>query len=308
MVSNGLNTRFGDVDPYWMAQSNIDEALRNYVATGGDIDDCAILDNFSWGNCNKPDRLGGLVRACYGCLFAARAFGTPFISGKDSLNNEFMTEAGVSVAIPPTLLISAIGKAVSLQALTTMDLKQPGNKLFMLGFTRDEFAGSHFEMLTGIRASEPPRLDVITARKLYRALNEAQRQGLVRSAHDCSEGGLAVCIAEMVLAGRLGARVKLDARLTAGAEPDNVTLLFSESNSRLIVEVAAKDAGAFWALFGGLPIHELGEVTREPRLQIAGMKGEPLIDQDAHALAKVFREAALQGLWRNASTVTGLAC
>ena len=291
VVSNGLNTRFGDVDPYWMAQSNIDEALRNYVATGGDIDHCAILDNFSWGNCNKPDRLGGLVRACYGCLFAARAFGTPFISGKDSLNNEFMTEAGVSVAIPPTLLISAIGKAVSLQALTTIDLKQPGNKLFMLGFTRDEFAGSHFEMLTGFRATEPPRLDVITARKLYRALNAAQRQGLVRSAHDCSEGGLAVCIAEMVLAGRLGARVKLDARLApAGAEPDNVTLLFSESNSRLIVEVAAKDAGAFWALFGGLPIHELGEVTREPRLQIAGMKGEPLIDQDAHALAKVFRE------------------
>lgn len=291
VVSNGLNTRLGDVDPFWMAQSNIDEALRNYVVTGGDIDHCAILDNFSWGNCNKPDRLGGLVRACYGCYVAAKAFGTPFISGKDSLNNEFMTEAGVSVAIPPTLLISAIGKAVSLKGLTTMDLKQPGSKLFLLGFTRDEFAGSHHEMVTGRRATEPPRLDTSMALRLYRALNEAQRQGLVRSAHDCAEGGLAVAVAEMVLAGRLGAKVRLDPRLApSGAEPHDATLLFSESNSRIIAEVAAQDALAFWNLFKGLPIQEIGEVTREPRLLVFGMKGDKLIDQDAQTLAKVFRE------------------
>ncbi|MBP9891089.1 MAG: phosphoribosylformylglycinamidine synthase subunit PurL [Planctomycetes bacterium] len=291
VVSNGLNTRFGDVDPFWMAQSNIDEALRNYVCAGGDIEHCAILDNFSWGNCNKPDRLGGLVRACYGCYVAARAFGTPFISGKDSLNNEFMTDLGVSVAIPPTLLISAIGKAVSLDGLTTMDLKQPGHRLFVIGQTRDEFAGSHFEMVTGVRGSEPPRLDASTALRCYKALNECQRKGQIKSAHDCSEGGIAVALAEMALAGRLGVKAKLDAKLAPpSAEPTDATLLFSESNGRIIIEVAAKDAAAVWQAFNGLPIVEIGEVTREPRLLVAGMRGQTLIDQDAHDLARVFKE------------------
>src|SRR5690606_36352252 len=161
------NTRYGDVDPYWMAQSNIDEALRNYVATGGDIDHCAILDNFSWGNCNKPDRMGALVRACYGALHAARAYGTPFISGKDSLNTELQTEAGVSISIPHTLLISAIGKAVSIDGLTTSDLKKTGNKLLLCGYTRREFAGSHFELITGIPGDEPPRVDADLAIKCF---------------------------------------------------------------------------------------------------------------------------------------------
>ncbi|MCA9125369.1 MAG: phosphoribosylformylglycinamidine synthase, partial [Planctomycetales bacterium] len=186
VVSNGLSVMYGDVDPYWMAMSNIDEALRNYVATGGDINHCAILDNFSWGNCNKEDRLGAAVRACYACLHAARAYGTPFISGKDSLNNEFLTEAGVSIHIPHTLLISAIGKAVGLDALTSSDLKKPGSKLFLVGYTHREFAGSHFEHVTGEKGDEPPRVNPELALKSFRAINAAQDAGIVLSAHDCA--------------------------------------------------------------------------------------------------------------------------
>ncbi len=289
VVSNGMNTRYGDVDPYWMAQSNIDEALRNYVATGGDIDHCAILDNFSWGNCNKPDRMGALVRACYGALHAARAYGTPFISGKDSLNNEFQTEAGVSISIPHTLLISAIGKAVSIDGLTTSDLKKTGNKLLLCGYTRREFAGSHFELITGIPGDEPPRVDADLAIKCFRAINAAQREGLIASAHDCAEGGLAVALAEMCIGGRLGAGARLRQEMAAELCGD-IELLFSESNSRLILEVAPQHEPRVFELFAGLPLFELGEVVRERRLTVEGLDGDILIDTPVSVMHKAWRE------------------
>ncbi len=290
VVSNGLNTRYGDVDPYWMAQSNIDEALRNYVATGGDIDHCAILDNFSWGNCNKPDRMGAMVRACYGALHAARAYGTPFISGKDSLNNEFKTEAGVSIAIPHTLLISAIGRAVSIDALTTSDLKKPGNKLLLAGVTGCEFAGSHHEIVTGLQGDVPPRVNAALALKIYRAVNAAQRAGLVASAHDCSEGGLAVALAEMCIGGRLGAKVRLRQEMAAtDTDIADTTLLFSESNSRLILEIAPQDEAAMFELFAGLPLFELGEVTKAPQLQVEGLQGTVPIDEHIESLRAAWR-------------------
>ncbi|MHC4840274.1 MAG: phosphoribosylformylglycinamidine synthase subunit PurL [Planctomycetota bacterium] len=288
VVSNGLNTRYGDVDPYWMALSNIDEALRNYVATGGDINHCAILDNFSWGNCNKPDRLAAIVRASYGCLTAARAYGTPFISGKDSLNNEFKTEAGESIAIPHTLLISAIGKAVSLDGLTTSDIKKSGNKLFMMGLTRQELAGSHAEMVTGQPSVNPPKVDPDAALKSYRALNAAQKSGLIEAAHDCSEGGIAVAVAEMCISGRVGATVNLSASLTDDGA-DDATLLFSESNSRIVLEVSPANVEGLKMVFDGLPLFEIGEVGGD-LLTINGMEGSSLISSAVSELVTSWRE------------------
>ena len=291
VLSNGLNTLYGDVDPYWMAMSNIDEALRNYVATGGDINHCAILDNFSWGNCNKEDRLGAMVRACYACLHAARGYGTPFISGKDSLNNEFQTEAGVSIHIPHTLLISAIGKAVSLDGLTSSDLKKPGNKLLLVGHTQNEFAGSHFEKVTGVKGDNPPRVDPTAALAAYRAINAAQRAGLIRSAHDCAEGGLAAALAEMCIGGRLGARITLRQEMAATDSDihDNV-LLFAESNSRIVLEIEPGNEAAVLALFEGVPVFEIGEVAAEPRLTIEGLQGTVPIDVEVARLVKAWRE------------------
>lgn len=290
VVSNGLNTRYGDVDPYWMALSNIDEALRNYVCTGGDIEHCAILDNFSWGNCAKPDRLGALVRACYACLHGARAYGTPFISGKDSLNNEFKTEAGISIHIPHTLLISAIGKAVSLLGLTTSDLKRVGNRLLLVGSTGREFAASHHEIVTGVHGAHPPRVDAGRALRAYRAINNAQRAGFVRAAHDCAEGGLAVALAEMCIGGQLGASATLRQEMAATDDAvDDTTLLFSESNSRVVLEVEPKHVTEVIGLFEGLPIFELGEVTAGARLTIQGLQGTVPVDIDVSSLREAWR-------------------
>ncbi|MBK9973943.1 MAG: phosphoribosylformylglycinamidine synthase subunit PurL [Planctomycetes bacterium] len=291
VVSNGLNVLYGDVDPYWMALANIDEALRNYVATGGDIDHCAILDNFSWGNCGKSDRLAAMVRACYGALHAARAYGTPFISGKDSLNNEFKTEAGLSIAIPHTLLISAIGRAVSIDGLTTSDLKRAGNKLYMVGLTRKEFAASHHELVTGKAGERLVRTDADLALRCYRMLNDCQRRGLIQSAHDCAEGGLAVTLAEMCIGGRLGADVTLRQELAAtDADIDDTTLLFSESTGRLVIEVQPQAEMDVRGLFEGLPLFALGEVSATGNLSIRGLNGNALVNEPVTTLHQAWRQ------------------
>ena len=108
IISNGINTRYGDIDPYWMAASAIDEALRQVIAVGGNLKKVAMLDNFCWGNVKRPEALGAMVRAAQACYDMSKAYGVPFISGKDSLNNEFEVE-GQIISIPHTLLISAIG-------------------------------------------------------------------------------------------------------------------------------------------------------------------------------------------------------
>ncbi len=125
----GINPRYGELDPYAMAGCVIDEAVRNCVAVGADPTRIAILDNFCWGNTERPETLGSLVRAAQGCHDVALAYGTPFISGKDSLYNEY-THEGQSLAIPPTLLISAMGQVPDVRKCVTMDLKEPGNLLF----------------------------------------------------------------------------------------------------------------------------------------------------------------------------------
>src|SRR5690606_13732499 len=148
VIACGMNPRLGDLDPYWMAASAIDEALRNCVAVGADPRRIAILDNFCWGNTERPETLGSLVRAALGCHDVAVAFGTPFVSGKDSLNNEFsfVTEQGSQpIAIPACPLISALGRIEDGHRAGTMDPKQPGNQLFLIGETSAERGGSHLE-------------------------------------------------------------------------------------------------------------------------------------------------------------------
>ena len=136
-VGCGINPRYGELDPYWMAAAVIDEAVRNVVAVGGDPARTAILDNFCWGNVNEPEVLGSLVRAAEACRDVALAFGTPFISGKDSLYNAYTAE-GRKISIPGTLLISALAKVNDVRQCVTMDLKEPGNELYLIGATRNE--------------------------------------------------------------------------------------------------------------------------------------------------------------------------
>jgi phosphoribosylformylglycinamidine synthase len=253
-----MNPMYGDLDPYRMAASGIDEAVRNAVCVGADPKTIVLLDNFCWGNTDRPETLGSLVEAAQACYDVALGFSMPFISGKDSLNNEFRPTGGEPISIPPTLLISAMGQIDDVSKCITMDLKKPGNVLYQLGETKNEFGGSHYEKERGgVSPPVVPSLDVVLAKKLYSTLHSAMTRGLIRSVHDLSEGGLAVAVAEMCIAGGLGA--------TLTGNFDTVTL-FSESNSRFVIEVEPQYSAAIESLFADLPIRKLGSVTAEKTL------------------------------------------
>ncbi len=273
-ISCGMNPCYADFDTYHMAASAIDEAVRNCVAVGADPARIAILDNFCWGNTERPQTLGSLVRAAVACYDLAVALGTPFISGKDSLNNEFRYEdaAGKShtIAIPASLLISALGQVDDVARCVTMDLKQPGNLLYLVGVTLDELGGSHFARVHRLEGGHAPKVDPQRAKATFAAVHAAISAGLVRACHDLSEGGLAVAIAEMAFAGGLGARVditQVPQSPDAGSSADAITL-FSESNTRFLCEVPAELAAAFETKLAGVVHARIGEVTTESRLEI----------------------------------------
>jgi phosphoribosylformylglycinamidine synthase len=271
-VGCGLNPHYGDLDPYAMAAAAIDEAVRNVVAVGADPERIALLDNFCWGNTDRPEVLGSLVRAAEACRDVALAYGTPFISGKDSLNNEYHS-GDRHVVIPPTLLISALGRVPDVRRCVTMDLKEPGNALYLVGVTKNELGGSHYHLVNVLTGGQPPHVDTELAPRVFRRLHQAIQSGLVRSCHDLSEGGLAVAAAEMAFAGGVG----LDVTGLHGpgeSLPDSV-LLFSESTSRYLVEVTPENAAALESCLGGeIPHRRIGQTCKEQRLRVAGGSGE----------------------------------
>jgi phosphoribosylformylglycinamidine synthase len=280
----GINPRYGDLDPYAMAASAVDEAVRNVVAVGADPSRIAILDNFCWGNTDRPEVLGSLVLAAQACHDVALAYGTPFVSGKDSLKNEY-TSAGRHIVIPPTLLITAMGRVTNVRHCVTMDLKEAGNVLYLIGQTRDEMAGSHYHLVHGLAGGTVPRPDLATAPRVFAALHQAIARGMVRACHDLSEGGLAVAVAEMAFAGGLGADLT-----NAGApgSSDEVAL-FGESATRFIVEVSPAHTIAFEDAFAHLRLTRLGEVVKEKRLRIAGASHEWVVWAALDVLEKAWR-------------------
>ncbi|MDR3197900.1 MAG: phosphoribosylformylglycinamidine synthase subunit PurL [Planctomycetaceae bacterium] len=258
VLSCGMNPLYGDLDPYRMAASGIDEAVRNAVAVGTDPKTIVLLDNFCWGNTDRPETLGSLVEAALACYDISLGFAMPFISGKDSLNNEFRAVNAEPVAIPPTLLISAMGQIDDAANCVTMDLKQPDNILYQIGETKNELGGSHFALVRNLRNGEVPSLDIPRAKKLYEILHQAICRGIVRSVHDLSEGGLAVAVAEMCFAGGFGAELTGTFDFIA---------LFSESNSRFVVEIEPIHVPSFESFFAGLPVRKLGKVVTEKTLR-----------------------------------------
>ena len=293
ILSCGLNPRYSDIDPYWMAASAIDEALRNQIAVGGSLERVAILDNSCWGNVGKPEVLGGLVRAAQACYDFAKAYGTPFISGKDSLNNEYAT-ARETISIPGCMLISAIGVMPDVTRAVTMDLKQAGNVLYLVGLTKEELGGSQFfaHLAGGHVGNSVPEVDPELAPAVLRKVAALTQAGLVRAAHDLSEGGLAVAAAEMAFAGGLGCQINLRAVPKRGVIPmdrDEV-LLFAESNSRLLLEVTPEDAEQVEKMLAGVPFAQVGRVLQGGRFRVTGSRGRVILDEDILELKEAWQE------------------
>ncbi len=262
----GINPRYGRLDPYRMALAAVDEAFRNVVAAGADPDQVSLLDNFCWGNPTLVDRLGSLVRATQGCHDAAVAYGAPFVSGKDSLYNEFD-----GVPIPATLLITALGIVPDRDRTAQAYARADGGDLYLLGETEAELGGSLYHELIGRSDGTVPGLPAGDPLAVHRALHRAVAAGLVSGVHDCSEGGLAVALAEFALAGDVG----LDVELPAGALATH-ELLFSESSGRYVVQVPAETAAEFAAVVGDVACRWIGRPAAEPQLRIA-VDGEVVV-------------------------------
>ena len=277
VLSVGLNPKYGKIDPYHMAASAIDEALRQVISVGGTLEHTALLDNFCWGSPYEPEGLGGLVRAAKACYDIARVYETPFISGKDSLNNEFVVR-GKSVPIPPALLISAISVVDDVQKVISMDFKEPGNLIYVVGTTYDELGASHFYDLNGYTGNNCPVVRPSEGKRTMDALSAASSERLIRACHDCSEGGIGVAVSEMCFSGEVGASISLAEVPTshdnAGAGPRvypierNDTILFSESNSRFIVEVALENRGRFEEILKDVAFGVIGKTTADTELVI----------------------------------------
>ena len=277
IVANGINPKYGDIDPYDSAAAAIDEALRNIIAVGGNLEHTALLDNFSWGNPDKHDRLGGLVRAARACYDIAVAYGTPFISGKDSLYNEYRdTTTGEQLAIPPTLLISAICVMPDVSKAVSMDVKSPGSRIYVVGKTYTELGGSHYYAIHGFIGNSVPKVRPVEGKRTMETLSLAIDQGLVRSCHDCSEGGVGVAAAEMAFAGGLGMQLSLaDLPRDPDVTTDDVSL-FSESNSRFIVGVAPEKQEAFEKCMAGAHSEMVGLSPQVREAFEKGTSGVPI--------------------------------
>jgi phosphoribosylformylglycinamidine synthase len=293
VVSHGIVPRYSDIDCYHMTACALDEAVRNAVAVGARPGTLAGLDNFCWPDPveseNTPDgqlKLAHLVRSNQALYDYCVAYGLPLISGKDSMKNDY-GRGKDKISVPPTLLFTVIGKIADVEKTITMDAKAAGDILYVLGVTRDEMGASEYYRQLGFTGNSVPKVDAIPALALYHRLADAIEQGLVRSAHDCSDGGLFTALAEVCMAGRLGAKVDLSALPgdASHADAGAATLasgikLFSESQSRFVITVKPGHKAAFEDLFrNGIPpatpsapspiaFARIGEVTAGSELEI----------------------------------------
>ncbi len=280
VVANGICPRYGDIDTYHMTACAIDEAVRNHVCVGGSFDHLAGLDNFCWCDPVKSDKnpdgefkLAQLVRANMALYDYTKAYGVPCISGKDSMKNDYNI-GGRKISIPSTVLFSTIGKMDDVRKAVTMDVKRSGDRVYVLGMTRDELGGSEYFASLGYIGNDVPRVNSAIAKRLYIALEKAIHEGAVASCHDCSDGGLAVALAESSFSGEFGMTVEL-----TNVPVENIkrsdTILFSESQSRFVVTVAPGKVKRFEEIMKGNVFADVGEVTS--RQDFSVMDGEKLV-------------------------------
>jgi phosphoribosylformylglycinamidine (FGAM) synthase-like enzyme len=295
VIANGICPRYSDIDAYHMAAAAIDEAVRNAIAVGAPLDRLAGLDNFCW--CDPirsektPDgeyKLAQLVRANQALYAITTAYGVPCISGKDSMKNDYQI-GSVRISIPPTLLFSTLGKMEDVRKAVTMDVKKPGDLVYVLGKTFPELGGSEWYALHDAIGNSVPKVDAKTAKARYKALHRAIIAGLIASCHDCSDGGLGVALAETAFAGGLGLEIDLGAVPAEGISR-NDELLFSESQSRFVVTITPEAREAFEKLLAGSDYARIGTVIPEGVLRIDGLGGKRIIEEELAALKAAWQK------------------
>ncbi len=279
---------WGKTDPYAMGTGTVDECVRQLILVGANPDKIGLLDNFCMGNPEDPKELGRLVECVKAISHAADAFNAPFISGKDSFYNYFETPEG-PINVPVTFLCSGFGVVESPEHATGSSMRRTDSKLYMIGYTEDEMGGSVFNRTHGVTDSKVPQTDCTKNFALYKAYYGALTSGLVLSAHDISEGGLAVAAAEMAFSGKGGIKLDLSKLPTENGWKSPAVPLFSESTGRILVEVDGEFAADFEAAMEGYPCACVGETTPEARLT-ATCCGGTVLDCEVATLKKLWKD------------------
>lgn len=292
VLSHALYPTYSEIDPYNMAASAIDSAIRNAVAAGADPEKLALLDNFCWCSSNEPERLGQLKLAVKACYDYAVAYGTPYISGKDSMFNDFkgFDEQGNSIAISilPTLLISSIGVIPDITKVVSLDAKLPGDLVYILGNTYEELAGSEYFIMKKAISNTVPKVDPRRNKSLYDAFYKAVQKNVIASSISVGRGGLATALAKKAIGGQLGLSVSLQ-NLPGQVTRDDFAL-FSESQGRILVTIAKENKVPFEKAFAGNTFKEIGTVTKGQTLIVNGLSGNEVANIDLKKVTDAYRK------------------
>ena len=300
VLSCGINPFFSRIDTYHMAACVLDEALRNAVVVGADPDRVALLDNFCWPDPvydahKTPDgkqKLAQLVRACRGLSDTARAYGTPFISGKDSMKNDYKI-GDHKVSVLPTVLVSAIGMVEDISRCVTSDFKFSGDIIYLIGSTGRHLGESLYYRKFGGSSSGVPEVDAASNMRIYRTYHRLCKERLVASGHDLSEGGIGVAVAESCIAGCIGAEIYLSETIMEGVSAqgglDDDEILFSESAGRIVVSVDPKKEREFLETCRGVPVSRIGTVKDRGGFVVYGKQGEKLFSLSVEEMTRNYR-------------------
>ena len=289
VISQALYPRLSKISCYDMAACAIDTAIRNCVAVGADINHLALLDNFCWCSSNDPRRLRQLKDACRACYDYATTFKTPFISGKDSMFNDFKgydnDSNPLKISVYPTLLISAIGVIEDVRQTNTIDLKLTGDLIYLIGNTMDECGGSDFYHAYSKIGSKAPRIDAKQARKLYEKMYELHKKGLLSACSSVGAGGIAMTLAKMAIAGQKGASIDISKIPSDDLSPEKI--LYSESQSRFIVSINPENKKAFENEMNDFSITRIG-IVKNNKFKIKN-KNKTMINITISDLDKIYR-------------------
>jgi phosphoribosylformylglycinamidine synthase len=302
VLSQALYPNYSDIDTYAMAASCIDTAIRNLVVAGADPNKIALVDNFCWCSSKEPFRLGQLKRAVKACYDYATWYKTPFISGKDSMFNDFSgfnaQDEPVKISIPPTLLISSIGSMEDIEKTVSLDAKCPGDLVYILGKTGNEMGASEYFVALSENeknnaiGNSVPHVDAGKNRSLYLALSRAIDFGFIASAQSVNRGGLGIALVKTALGGMLGIDVSLE-KIPGIVDRDDFAL-FSESQGRVVVTIHPEQKKKFESLFSHIPFRNIGIVTDSMRFEICGLGGKKVIDTSLNDLEKMYRKRSMK--------------
>ncbi len=290
-ISQGLYPSYSEIDCYQMAACCIDTAIRNLVAAGVNIDKIALLDNFCWCSSNDPKRLYQLKKATKACYNFAKIYEAPYISGKDSMFNDFKgyDEKGnpVKISVPPTLLISSIGLIEDVMKTVSIDVKFPGDLVYILGETKDELGGSEYFAMNKSVGNNVPKVNGLKNKKLYSAFYKASQKQLISSAISITRGGLGVALAKTSLAGKLGIEISLD-KLPSSVSRNDFAL-FSESQGRILATINPQNKKRFEKIMEGNSIKQIGLVTNNQQLTINGLDNKNIINLSLNQIEKAYK-------------------